>query len=272
MIAYNFHAAGKDASGRASVGQGKLLSPEDPGPPFYRAQLAAGGERLLLNHLLAALGKAFPATLLARYYVALKTKPFLVLTGPEGAGKAALATGFAAAVVGADSGQIVTIGSDSWAGRGTQSSYYRGIHERFGVTQLLETLNEAASPESAGKAFFVMLKGLTLDELHGYLGRLLAVDEQGKRRLILPGVPAAERPLMPSNCFITATLHTALGARPLDKLGLQHAGQIELSLELHAAVTPPSLPPPPVGLQRLMLSAAGRARRRGAPAPELTVS
>jgi hypothetical protein len=261
MIAYNFRAAGKGAGGKASVGQGKLLSPEESGPPVYRVQLTLGAEQQLLGQLGATLGASFPPALLTAYYTALTTRPFVVLTGPEGAGKAALAAGFAAAMAAPESGQFVTIGSDRWAGRGRQSSYYRGIHERFGVSQFLETLNEAAAPESDGKAYFVLLKGLTVEELCSYLSRLLDVDASGRPRLALPGVPADERPVMPANCFITATLHTPSGAGPLLQEELRPAGQIELTPEHHAALVAPPLPPPPVGLQRLLLAAAGRGRR-----------
>lgn len=258
MIAYNFHAAGKGAGGKARVGQGKLapLSPAPAGPP-YRAQHPGGAEQQLVAHLAESLGPSYPHTFLVTYYVSLKTNPFVVLTGREGAGKVALAAGFAAAVVGSESGQFITIGSDRWAHQGGQSRYYRDIHERFGASQLLETLQEAAAPESAGKVYLVLLKGLTLEELHTYFNRLLHVGPQGQRRLALPGVPEAEQPVVPPNCFITATLNQTQASTPLAEEVLRYAGQIEFGPGLRADARPPVLPPPPVGLQRVMLAAAG---------------
>lgn len=264
MIAYSFHVTGKGAGGRANEGRGKS-APHMPATasvgPTYRAQLAAAGEQQLVSHLTASLGVSFPRTLLVHYYVSLKTNPFVVLTGRAGAGKAALAAGFAAAVVGAESGQFVTIGSDSWARRGSQSHYYRAIHERFGASQFLETLHEAAAPENRGKCYLVLLKGLTLDELQLYLGRLLHVGPHGQRRLALPGVPAAEQPVVPPNCLITATLHLPRTATPVDQRVLRHAGQIEFSPALHADARVPTLPPPPVGLQRTVLASTGHDQR-----------
>jgi energy-coupling factor transporter ATP-binding protein EcfA2 len=254
MIASHFHAGGKGADGRASVGQGKFA--------LYRAQQSANGEQLLAAYLVAALGQHFPRTLLLTYYISLKTNPFVVLTGREGVGKAALAASTAHALVGPDSGQFVTIGSDSWARRSSQSSYYRGIHERFGATQLLETLGEAASPEHADRLFFVLLKGLRIEELDGYVNGLLRFGPHGERRLALPGVDAAHQPVLPPNCFITATLHSPRVASPLEQAVLRHAGQIELSPDLSAAVTPPELPLPPVGLQRIMRAAAAHDPRQ----------
>ncbi len=263
MIAYSFHAAGKGASGRADEGRGKL-APHRPASatPAYRAQLAPCGELQLVAHLTAALGRSFPRTFLVAYYVSLKTNPFVVLTGREGAGKAALAAGFAAAIVGSESGQFVTIGSDSWARRGSQSHYYRDIHERFGASQFLETLQEAASPGNAGKVYMMLLKGLTIEELDLYVNRLLHVGPHGQRRLALPGLPPDEQPVVPPNCFITATLHTPRVSTPFDQQVLRHAGQIEFSPALHADARVPTLPPPPVGLQRTMLAASGHDPRQ----------
>ncbi len=290
MIAYSFHAAGNGAGGKAKEGRGKsaLDWPAMAGGPAYRAQHAAGGEQQLVAHLTSALGGSFPRTFLVAYYVSLKTNPFVALTGREGAGKAALAAGFAGAVVGAESGQFVTIGSDSWARRGSQSSYYRGIHERFGASQFLETLQEAAAPENAGKVYLVLLKGLALEELQLYVDRLLRVGPHGERHLVLPGLPRHEQPVVPPNCFITATLHLSRASAPLDQHVLRHAGQIEFSPALHADARVPVLPPPPAGLQRAMLAAAqhdpreararlravlgGRGLRALGPSPEVARS
>lgn len=262
MIAYSFHAAGNGADGQADEGRWELAhhSPASvyaPARLAYRAHAAYGGEQLLLNHLCARLGSAFSRSLLTSYYISLKTNPFVVFTGREGAGKAALAEGFAAALLGVDSGQFVTISSASWAQRSGEPGSFRGMHERFSSLHFLETLQEAAAPEHAGKVYLVLLKGLTLDELRYYFQDLLQVTATGEKRLALPGVPEAERPLLPPNIFITATLHTPRPPARPDQQVLRHAGQIEFGPEMHAPAALTQASPPPVGLQRIML-AAGR--------------
>jgi hypothetical protein len=238
-----------------------LAAPASDGPT-YRAQLVGSGEQQLIAQLSDALGASFSRNFLVAYYVSLKTNPFVVLTGREGVGKAALAAGFAAAIVGAESGQFITIGSDRWARRGSQSSYYRGIHERFGASQFAETLQEAAAPENAGKVYLLLLKGLSIEELKGYLNGMLHVGPHGERHMVLPGLAADEQPVVPANCFITATLHLPRVAATIDPEVLRHAAQIEFSPSLHADAPLPLLPPPPVGLQRVMLAAASHNPRQ----------
>ena len=259
MIAYNFHAVGKGAVGRASVGQGALAHTNLSVPSYassYRASQARHGEQQLVLHLTSALERTFPRTLLVAYYVALKTSPFVLLTGREGTGKAALAASFAAATVGTESGQFVTIGSDSWTRRSSQSHYYRGIHERFGLSQLLETLHEAALAENSSKLYLILLKGMTEEELELYTSQLLQVDAAGQQHLALPDLPVDEQPLWPSNCLITATLHTTEVSHLADRRLRRHIGQIALSPTLSSSRNPPTLPLPPVGLQRTILTAS----------------
>ncbi|NTW97623.1 MAG: hypothetical protein HGB28_03645 [Oscillochloris sp.] len=258
MIAYNFRAGGNVASSQAGAGQ-KSYTPATAYLSIrhgYRIAQARVGEQDLLNHVCGALGGAFPRQLITSYYVSLKTNPFVVLTGREGSGKAALVTGFASALVGAESEQFVTISSNSWAQHSGESSYYQGVHERLGSLHFLETLHEAASPANLGKLYLVLLRGLTLDELGHYFSTLLQVDASGERRLALPGLAPAQRPILPPNIFITATLHVPHVVTEADREVLRSAGQIGFDADAHDLGPLPPLPPPPVGLQRIMLASA----------------
>ncbi|MEI7643565.1 MAG: hypothetical protein WCJ55_04570 [Chloroflexales bacterium] len=260
MIAYNFRAVGKGAAGQAGAGQGKsAYTPATAYAPIqhgYRIAQARVGERDLLDYVCEALGGAFPRPLITSYYVSLKTNPFVVLTGREGTGKAALASGFASALVGTQSDQFVTIGSGSWAQRSGQSSYYQGVHERFGSLHFLESLQDAASPANIGKLYMVLLRGLTLDELGHYFRDVLQIDAGGVRRLALPGLAPGDRPSLPPNIFITATIHVPRTMTAGNREVLRSAGQIAFDAAAHDRAALPPPPVPPVGLQRIMLASA----------------
>lgn len=285
MIAYTISAAGNVAAGKAN-GVHERRS-EDRLPlydvPTYRAQVGGGGEQYLVHHLVTMLDSCFPRTLLVNYYVTLKTYPFVLLSGLDDAVQVDLATAFAAALVGQESGQFITISSDRWARRSSQSRYYQAIHERFGVSQYVEALHEAAAPDNDGKVYLLLLKGLTAEELDRYFNRLIRIGPHGERYLALPGTPEREQPLLPSTCLVMATLHTPGSAVSLNQQVLQHTGPVFVSGPLRKAPALSKLPPPPVGLQRILLRALchdpqrARARlsaipgvpRRLGPSPEV---
>ena len=257
MIAYNFQpAARNDAGSPANEGHGKLTRARFSRTlPFTSGAHPSrlGPEQLLVNRLVADLGRFYPRTLLVNYYVSLKTNPLVVLAGPQGTGKNALVEGVARAVLGGQSHQFVVIGSSSWAMRTSQSDYYQGLHERFGIMSLAETLQEAAAPGSAGKSYLVFLKGLHPDELKTFA--LLNLSPDGVKRLALPGLPLHEQPIVPPNVFITATLHAQHGDPGLHHDVLREVGLIELTVPRQFPATAPVVPPPPVGFQRLLQTA-----------------
>jgi hypothetical protein len=260
MIAYNFRAGGNGAAGQASAGHGKsVYTPATAYAPIqhgYRIAQARAGERDLLDYVCEALGGTFRRPLITSYYVSLKTNPFVVLTGCEGVGKAALASGFASALVGAQSEQFVTISSGSWAQHSGESSYYQSVHQRFGSLHFLESLQDAASPANLGKLYMVLLRGLTLDELGHYFRDLLQIDAGGVRRLSLPGIAPSDQLTLPPNMFITATLHVPRAATANDREVLRSAGQIAFDGAAYDLESLPTPPVPPVGLQRIMLASA----------------
>ena len=83
----------------ANVGRGKLapIVSERNASPLIRsvcrdAQATTFGEQQLLAHILDVVqsaGYALPRALVINYYIALKTNPFVILTGAAGQGKRA---------------------------------------------------------------------------------------------------------------------------------------------------------------------------------------
>ncbi|NJM05537.1 hypothetical protein HC891_03980 [Candidatus Gracilibacteria bacterium] len=259
MVAYNFRvSASNEAGGQAVDGRGKLHY-YFGGPArslTARAAATLDLEQTLLDQLVEMFRPALPQTLLTEFFVSLKTNPFVVLTGAEGAGKAALVEGFARSLVGRETNQFITISSGEWAQQTSQQRYFADIHERFGSLHFLEALQEAAAPGNLGKIYIVFLRGLQPDELHTYCSQLLRVEANGTKRLALPGVPLAQQPTLPPNIFIIATLHLSQFTAQLDDHVQRHATLIAFGPTARA---PKQLPLPalplPVGYQRVLLRA-----------------
>jgi hypothetical protein len=255
-------ATGNDAGGPANEGQRKLspllgLPTRDAVPAYKRMPQSLGGEQLLLSRLFATLGHAFPRVLLTNYYISLKTNPLVVLTGPQGIGKAALVEGLARTLFGPHNTQFVTIAGNAWTRDSNHGHYYRDLHQQFGSFSFNETLQEAAAPENLGKVYLVLLKGLRPDELQGFFRNLFSVGPLGDKRLALPGVRPEEQPVLPPNVLITATLHVPRSGPYLADQILSEAGLIDVPAAPQAgaggtAIVGP-IAPPPVGFQRLIL-------------------
>lgn len=260
MTGVDFRAAGSVADGLASAGQRKYLSlnrssAHEELPTVYRAAISPGGEDVLVQQILSATRPLFPERLVLDYYVSLKVAGFVVLAGPAGSGKIALAQRFARAIVGAARDQYQVIaGGQGWTRHSNRRDHYRALHERFNSLRFLDMLHEAALPGNLGKPYFICLTRLQPDELTFYVTRLLRVSPDGERRLALPGLPADRQPVLPPNVLITATLDVADPDVCVDP---PVARRVRI-LEMPFSSTPPegsAIPVPPVGYQRLLLAA-----------------
>jgi energy-coupling factor transporter ATP-binding protein EcfA2 len=274
LIIPNFRSsADDDVGGLADVGRGKLTLVSDNRSFMPLARMACRdawssplGEQHLLNQVLAAVeASSYPLSraLIVNYYVSLKTNPFVILTGPEGQGKTELARLFAEALVGAGGTQYTLISSAGiWPDATGQEHYYRSLQEQFCSWRFLDLLQEAAEPSNAGKAYMVCFDALHPDEIEYYFATLLQVTPTGEKRLNFPGFPLDRQPIVPPNVYITATVNTAGPKDNLSKDVLRNAGLIEFRqvqprdapVRLDTQL-PPALPPP-VGYQRLWMSAA----------------
>ncbi|NWG21307.1 MAG: hypothetical protein HXY39_13415 [Chloroflexi bacterium] len=260
------HPTGDAAVGTASVGRRKTTY-HPSRPPFLRLGCrdnwdASFGEQDLIDRMVVlghTAGLPFSRTLLVTYYVSLKTNPFVILTGIEGSGKTELVTLFATAVLGRGSPQYALINGDtSWLNATGDQHSFRSLLDHFTSLRFLELLQEAADPGSAGKAFLVCFDGMRPAEVNYYFATLLSVDDAGRKRLNLPGVADDERPVVPPNVSITATVNTAEYAGALSAAVLRRAGVIAFRPTKCDAPVPYSPQPAPVGMQRLWLRASQR--------------
>ncbi len=257
---------GAVAGGVASEGQRKAIQ-YGLRPPLLRLSSrdnwdAAFGEQELIQRMAAlarSAGLPFSRTLIVAYYVSLKTNPFVVLTGVEGAGKTELVTLFAETLLGHGSPQYALINGDSsWLEATGDQRSFRSLFDHFTSLRFLELLQEAADPGSAGKVFVVCFDGMHPAEVNYYFTTLLSVDEEGRTRLSLPVIPDDERPIVPSNVSITATVNTAEGVGVLGADVLRRAGVIAFRAGRVDRVVWHPLAPAPVGMQRLWLRTGQR--------------
>lgn len=260
------HPIGDAAMGTASVGRRKVTQ-LDSRPPLLRLGCrdnwdTAFGEQEFISRMVSLARAAdlpFPRTLLVTYYVSLKTNPFVILTGVEGSGKTELVSLFAEALLGNHSPQYALIKGDaSWLNATGDQHSFRSLLDHFTSLRFLELLQEAVDPGSAGKAFVVCFDGMHPAEVNYYFATLLSIDDAGRKRLNLPGVPDDDRPIVPPNVSITATVNTAEYAGALSADVLRRAGLIAFRAAKTGASARYAQQPAPVGMQRLWLRASQR--------------
>ena len=120
-------------------------------------------------------GFTFPSYRLRSYYVSLKTKPFVILSGVSGTGKTRLAELFAEAMTGhhPKQFQLIPVRPD-WNDSSALFGYQNILANRYVSTPFLEIVRTAAQPENRQRAFFVCLDEMNLARVEHYLADYLS--------------------------------------------------------------------------------------------------
>jgi 5-methylcytosine-specific restriction endonuclease McrBC GTP-binding regulatory subunit McrB len=126
-------------------------------------------------------GFFFPSEILTRYYLSLKTKPFVILSGISGTGKTKIAQLFAEYICQEDSPAemkkriaFVPVRPD-WMDNKGMLGYYNILDEKYHSTKILDLLIEAkANPE---KPYFVILDEMNLAKVEHYFSDFLSILE-----------------------------------------------------------------------------------------------
>ncbi len=149
-------------------------------------------------------GFFFSKEVLTRYYLSLKTKPIVILSGISGTGKTKIAQLFAEYMCQDDQKEDVcrtaflSVRPD-WMDNKGLLGYYNILDEKYHSTRLLDLLLDAiAHPE---KPFFVILDEMNLAKVEHYFSDFLSILESRT-----PDKPAGE----------TITLHQLEEARTID--------------------------------------------------------
>ena len=172
-----------------------------PMPALTETRLLAALEEYALG-----LGFTFPAYRLRSYYVALKTKPFAILSGVSGTGKTRMAELFAEAMTGLAPKQfrLIPVRPD-WNDASALFGYQNVLANRYVSTPFLDIVWAAGLPENRRKAFFVCLDEMNLARVEHYLADYLSALESRSHKIPLhEGIADLA---LPPNVFVTGTVN-----------------------------------------------------------------
>ncbi len=192
--------SGLAAANAAVVRESNAAYKTEP-PALTESTLLATLEEFMLGQ-----GFTFPTYLLRSYYVALKTKPFAILSGVSGTGKTKMAELFAEALTSAEPRQfrLIPVRPD-WTDSSALFGYQNVMSNRYVSTPFLEIVRTAALPENRDKMFFVCLDEMNLARVEHYLADYLSALESRAHRIPLhESVPDL---VLSPNLFVTGTVN-----------------------------------------------------------------
>lgn len=208
---------------------------------------------------IASQGFTFPPLTVRNYYVALKTKPFVILTGLSGTGKTRLTRLFAEALTGDNPDQylLVPVRPD-WTDPSALLGYYNIVSDRYISMPFLDRLRLAARPEMRERAVFICLDEMNLARVEHYFADLLSAMETPDGMLPLSETQSVR---LNSNVFLTGSVNIDEATHPFSRKVLDRANLIEFGEVNFAAASGDSLrpasvsiAPPPPERQRIFLT------------------
>jgi len=172
-------------------------------------------------------GFFFSKNILTRYYLSLKSKPFVILSGISGTGKTKIAQLFADYICQHDEKDVekrkriafVPVRPD-WMDNKGLLGYFNMLDEQYHATRLLELLLDAR--ESPETPFFVILDEMNIAKVEHYFSDFLSVlesrtpDNPEGEQITLHPLPEAETATgrkvpnalhVPANIFFTGTVN-----------------------------------------------------------------
>jgi hypothetical protein len=147
------------------------------------------------------------------FYVALKSKPLVVLTGTSGRGKIALVERLADVLNlrgsqrNNDQRFQTLLGHPWWAGKSDNMALFTDAHTRFNSDKLFHMMSEAWRPENEQRLFIACLTQISPAELMTFFCEL--ASQIGKGELSRIGELHLDTPLLlPPNLRIVGTMDT----------------------------------------------------------------
>lgn len=168
-------------------------------------------ERQLVTHLIEAAAqagvRADPISIL-NFYVALKSKPLAILTGPAQRGKIALVQSLAQVLTGGDPLRCqMMVGHAWWAGASREVALFTEAQTRFNTDKILALIEEAWKPENANRVFLACLTRISPAEVMGFFSEVAFQLRHGQI-MRLPTAHLSEPIPYPPNLFLVGTMDT----------------------------------------------------------------
>ena len=187
-------------------------------------------ERDLLAYIearVASQGFTYPPLAVRDYYLALKTKPFVILAGLSGTGKTRLTELLAEALTDNLSAQyrLLPVRPD-WTDATPLLGFFNLLAGEYVSTPFLDLLTEAGRAENRERAFFVCLDEMNLARVEHYFADALSAMETRARTIPLH---AGRTLRIPPNVFVTGSVNVDEATHPFSKKVLDRANTLEFT-------------------------------------------
>ena len=146
---------------------------------------------------------------IANFYVALKSKPLAILTGPAQSGKTVLVKGLAQSLVARESPRVQMFTGHPWWAEGCDAlAEHTRLHERFSTEKMLSVIEEARQPDNAHQIFIACLTQISPAELLSFFTEV-AFQLQHGQIMRLGDTHFSEPIPFPPNLRIIGTMDTS---------------------------------------------------------------
>lgn len=140
------------------------------------------------------------------FYVSLKSRPLIVLSGPDEGQKDILIRYLARFLVGQDSYQFQPmIGHPWWAQGGNSQSFLTQLHTRYNSEKILDTLEEATQPGNRQHVFLASMNQISKAELLSFFAEM-AFQTQHMELIRFGDIHLPTPVPFPPNMFLIGTI------------------------------------------------------------------
>ena len=180
-----------------------LLRAIHPAQPDYETEMVTR-----LSQAASEAGICLDQTAIVNFYVALKSKPLTILTGPEQSGKIALVQCLTRILLGGDCEQCQIMLGHPWSFEKSDNvAQFTEVQMRFNTDKLLCLIEEAWQPENAHRVFIACVTRISPAELLSFFTEVAFQLRHGQL-MRLGDVHFFEPVPFPSNLFLIGTMDT----------------------------------------------------------------